>query len=401
MNILIIAQFTGNLDRTFNSRFTYLCDMMSNNKNIHIEFLTSDFSHDKKTLKNSKTELYDYPIVQIHESGYPTNVCIKRFVSHHEFGKNVRRYLNGKHDKPDVVYCAVPSLSCANAAADYCRRNNIRFILDVQDLWPEAFKMVFPVPVISDLIFAPLTISANRAYSAADSVVAVSQTYCDRVMSVNKKCKAPLVVYLGTDMKEFDSYADLDVLPYVSDKDTFVIAYAGTLGRSYNISSVIEAVAMVKKEKNINARLLVMGNGPLKDEFEKKAKEAQIDCLFTGYLPYPEMAANLMACDIAVNPITKGSAGSIINKVGDYAMAGLPVINTQESSEYRKLLEKYNAGINCGCDNTKEIADAICTLYSDDNMRKEMGRNSRKMGEQLFDRAEAYRKIVDLITSDQ
>lgn len=58
------------------------------------------------------------------------------------------------------------------------------------------------------------------------------------------------------------------------------------------------------------------------------------------------MVGLLCSCDIAVNPIKKGSAGSIINKVGDYAAAGIPVVNTQENLEYKNILEEYNAGIN-------------------------------------------------------
>ena len=72
-----------------------------------------------------------------------------------------------------------------------------------------------------------------------------------------------------------------------------------------------------------------MGDGPLKEEFENYAEEKKVDCQFTGRLEYEKMVGLLCSCDIAVNPIKKGSAGSIINKVGDYAAAGLPVINTK------------------------------------------------------------------------
>ena len=81
-----------------------------------------------------------------------------------------------------------------------------------------------------------------------------------------------------------------------------------------------------------------MGNGPLQEVFEAYGKEKEVNCDFTGRLSYGEMVGKLCSCDIAVNPIRAGSAGSIINKVGDYAASGLPVINTQESVEYRKLV---------------------------------------------------------------
>ncbi len=36
----------------------------------------------------------------------------------------------------------MPSLDVAKVAAKYAKENNIRFIIDIQDLWPEAFRMV-------------------------------------------------------------------------------------------------------------------------------------------------------------------------------------------------------------------------------------------------------------------
>lgn len=46
----------------------------------------------------------------------------------------------------------------------------------------------------------------------------------------------------------------------------------------------------------------------------------------------------------------------------DYAMASLPVINTQECIEYRNLIKKYEAAINCKRNNINGLADAIQLL---------------------------------------
>ena len=52
-----------------------------------------------------------------------------------------------------MIYCAVPSLTGPYLISRYCKKNKIKFIIDIQDLWPEAFKMVFDVPIIKDIIF--------------------------------------------------------------------------------------------------------------------------------------------------------------------------------------------------------------------------------------------------------
>ena len=105
----------------------------------------------------------------------------------------------------------------------------------------------------------------------------------------------------------------------------------------------------------------------------------------------------LYACDIAVNPITHGAAGSIINKHADYVAAGLPIINTQESEEFRRLIDDFEMGINCENGNSKEVAQAIQKLIQDTGLRKKMGLNARKCAEQCFDRKTTYRNLTSII----
>lgn len=109
------------------------------------------------------------------------------------------------------------------------------------------------------------------------------------------------------------------------------------------------------------------------------------------------MAANLCKSDIAVNPIVKGAAQSIINKHADYAAAGLPVVNTQECQEYRNLLNSYECGINCEVDSVNQVAKALQELIENPQMRKQMGSNSRRMAEERFDRRNTYPQIVRVI----
>lgn len=56
--------------------------------------------------------------------------------------------------------------------------------------------------------------------------------------------------------------------------------------------------------------------------------------------------------------------------MGDYALSGLPVINTQECPEYRQLIDDYGCGINCECGNTEDVAAAIVKLVESPELRK-------------------------------
>lgn len=399
MDIVIVSQYLRNIE-TFqdnNSRFVYLAKMLAEDSRSEVEIITSDFHHATKKHFKKTGELDSVKINALHESGYSQNVCFKRFASHKQLAENISKYLNTRK-KPDICYCAIPSLAVAAVVARYCKENQVRFIVDIQDLWPEAFKMVFNIPFISDLVFYPMKKKADYVYKNADALLAVSQTYLNRALSVNNKCAVAESFFLGTELSYFDKLQEEN--KQEKGERSFYIGYIGTLGHSYNITAIIDAIALLNERSEEKYKFIIMGDGPLRKQFENHANEKNINVEFTGKLSYPEMVGKLCMCDIAVNPITSGSAGSIINKVGDYAAAGLPVINTQECHEYREMLQKYQAGITCENDDIIGIANAIESLCHNKELCKHMGENNRLFAEECFDRAKTYKKICELICNE-
>lgn len=396
MDIVIVSQYLRNIEyfESNNSRFVYLAKLFAKSDENNVEIITSDFNHIKKEKFNKVGELTGIKITACHEPGYPKNVCLKRFNSHKKLSKNIKEYLE-KRRKPDIIYCAIPSLAVGKIVAQYAEKNGVRFVIDIQDLWPEAFKMVFKIPLLSNAIFYPMKRQANYIYKCADDIIAVSETYCNRALKVNKKVKKGLSVFLGTDLNYFDECKEKNNVEF--NDNIIRIVYIGTLGHSYDILLIMKAIKILNNQGIKNIKFIVMGDGPLKDDFEKFAKEKHINCEFTGRLEYEKMVGLLCSCDIAVNPIKKGSAGSIINKVGDYAMAGIAVVNTQASLEYKEIVEKYKIGYNSSDNDLSDLVVKMKRLIKNKKLRDEMGRNNRNLAEEKFDRKKTYNQIVKII----
>jgi len=396
-DVLIVAPFTQLPGEAGNGRFHYIAQKLDKEK-LDVELVTTDFSHRKKAHRNVSTEalaLADYHVTSIHEPGYKRNISVQRYFSHNIMGRNLREYLKDRR-KPDVIYCAVPPPSIAKVVARYAKRNNIPFIIDIQDIWPDAYKMFFAKPIISDVLFYPVKRTADYVYAAADQIVAVSQTYADRALMINKKCDEAKVVFLGTELETFDEMA-IEYAVDTSDKTELWLAYVGTLSHSYDIPCVVDALSILKAKNVTNIKFVVIGDGPLRSRFEQYAADKDVWVEFTGRLDYGEMVGLLSACDIAVNPIVRSSGGSIINKHGDYAAAGLPVLNTQESPEYRALVDGWKLGFNCKNGDAIDLAEKMLVLARDETLRKRCGANNRKLAEEKFDRSTTYSQILDVI----
>lgn len=393
-DILIVANFCRDFSINDNSRFLYLCKELA--KENHVEIITSDFNHSHKKTKEKLSHTWPFKITFLHEKGYKKNISIKRFISHYGWGKEVNKYLK-KRKKPDVIYCAMPSLTAAYYVSKYCKNKNTRFIIDIQDLWPEAFKMVINIPIISDIVFFPFKILADYSYKSADDICAVSNTYEERAKLINSKVTKGHTVFLGTDLKTFDSFCSLK--KYIKGSDLW-LGYCGSLSASYDLIVVFDALKILKDKGVQIPTFVIMGDGPKKLLFQNYANKLGVDTLFTGRLPYNEMCGVLVQCDIVVNPISKGAAQSIINKHGDYAASGVPVLNTQECKEYQKLVDDYHMGINCKNNDANDLSNRLLYLLTNEKERKNMGKGARKCAIEKFDRKKTYIELLNVIIGE-
>jgi hypothetical protein len=166
-----------------------------------------------------------------------------------------------------------------------------------------------------------------------------------------------------------------------------------------SIPCVIDGIALYRQQNSPmqNVRLVAIGGGPLIEKFSRYAKDKNVDVTFTEALPYQKMVGLMCSCDVVINPIRKGAAQSITNKVGDYAFSGLAVINTQECQEYRDLIDEYDCGINCDCGNVEDISNAIKFLIENPKVCKKMGLGARKLGEEKINRESTYNCIIEAV----
>lgn len=391
-DILIVAHYSGEFDMQDVNRFQHLARLLTE-KEYNVELVTSSFSHRSKTKREPILDSQvSFQATALYEPSYQKNVSLKRLVSHYVLGKNLNSYLE-KRKKPDLIYIAVPSLDVAKTAIRYAKANNIKTVIDIQDIWPEAFQMIIKNKYLGQLLFNPIFKQANYIYKNADGIVAVSDTYKDMALAIQEKKAPGLTVFLGSDLKRFDRVSNHPPIIEIP-KDTINLAYVGTLGHSYDLTTVFEAMTLLKSRSPIEINFIVMGDGPLKQKFETYAKENNLSVTFTGRLPFDQMVATLTKCDIAINSISQGAAQSIINKHSDYASAGLPVLNTQENQEYRSLVEDYQVGFNCINNDSQDFSEKLLLLIEDQSLREKFGRNHRLLAEQFFDREQTYGKIV-------
>lgn len=381
------------------SRFRYIGDFLAD-AGYQVDLITTTFQHWEKAQRNLdeiKKENYKFNLKFIYEPGYKKNIDFRRIRSHRIAAKNLRQLLEKEGDY-DLIYCEIPPNDVALAAAEYAKAKDIPFVPDVNDLWPEAMRMVLDMPVISNILFYPILRDAEKVYSLVAGIIGTSDEYRDRPLK-NQKLDVPKkTVYVGNEIAEFDAGV-AEYGPQISkDEEEFWVSYAGTIGTSYDIKTMVLAGKELLNRGKNQIKIKILGGGPLKEELETLAKEQKCTNVeFVGYAPYPKMAAYLAKSDILVNSFVKKAPQSIVTKIGDYLAAGKSMINTCMSPEFRNKVEHDGFGINIMPEDVNVLADAIEKLYEDEAGRTEMGKRARTIAEEQFDRPQSYKKIIELI----
>ncbi|MCI7491652.1 MAG: glycosyltransferase family 4 protein [Lachnobacterium sp.] len=376
------------------SRFYSIARVFKDN-GYEVDVYTSSYEHHEKKQRD-KSIATDLNVIYIDCLSYKKNIDPRRELSNIMFASKVSKKLRKNIQGYSAVYCSVPPNNIGKCVGEICKKYGVPFIVDIEDLWPEAMSTIFGK--FSKIITRPYMVDAEKTYSYADGVVGTSEEYTSRAWKKNKRSIPSRTVYVGTDIAAFDIEVRDNVDKVEKPDDEFWVIYTGSIGHSYAIDNVVRAAGQMKDNKKIKFK--VLGDGPLRAECEEIAKKLNCNNIeFLGYVAHPVMAAYLSKSNVTINSFAKGVAQSIVNKVGDYLAAGKPIINTLENKECCALITDNAVGINVPAENPNELVNAINKMYLSEEMRVSFGNNARLLAEKKFDRKTTYMEIIDLILS--
>ncbi|MZG56176.1 glycosyltransferase WbuB, partial [Photobacterium sp. CAIM 1937] len=107
------------------------------------------------------------------EIEYKKNISIKRIINHRQVGVE---FFNQSKDKvkPDLIFCAYPTIDLAYEVTKFGKENNIKTIIDIRDLWPDIFVDAIPKPFkpFGSFLLSPLIKKSKYIFSNCDAITA-------------------------------------------------------------------------------------------------------------------------------------------------------------------------------------------------------------------------------------
>jgi hypothetical protein len=199
-------------------------------------------------------------------------------------------------------------------------------------------------------------------------------------------------IYLGVDMQLIDRVKMNNPVSLNKPKDEIWIAYAGSLGTSYDFDTLLDAV------KNINGRckykLWFIGDGVRHNEIATVIKEANLNAEITGFLSYDQLLGYLAYCDIAINIFRKGTKVVYSYKFNDYIAMNCFVLNSLEG-ETSSLVDDYKVGLNF--DFSKNQLSIVLTDVIDNwDFFSKWKLNTDKLVSEKLDKVKIYSVVSEI-----
>ncbi|MEM2169178.1 MAG: glycosyltransferase family 4 protein [Candidatus Bathyarchaeia archaeon] len=178
-----------------------------------------------------------------------------------------------------------------------------------------------------------------------------------------------LIVPNGVDTELFNPYRyDAETVKKSLNLRGPIIGFSGKSIQPFYVTLLFKALPYVLKHY-AETKVLIIGP---KEEWVNKYIPDKNAIVFTGYVSHEEVPKYLSAVDVAVNPVSKLTVGSI--KILEYLSMGKPVVATTKL--INDHLKKSKACIVVKPD-PESIGEAICWLLADHEERKAMGEAGR------------------------
>lgn len=221
----------------------------------------------------------------------------------------------------------------------------------------------------------------NYVARSSDAIIAVTPKIASYI---HERCRVPYdKLYVINNGANADLFKPIDINVCRNDlkfdKNRLYVCFVGSISPWHGIEYIIQAASNIL-EKERDVKFVIVGDGPLKNQYEKMVKNKGIEdsFIFVGEVPYNKVPLYINASDICIAPFTK-AIGEHIGlsplKIYEYLSCGKPVITSRFPD--LDFIGKAHCGILTEPENVSEIENALIKLLESNELRSNMGTNGR------------------------
>ena len=369
-------------------------------KGHNVILWSSDFDHFSKKHRFGGAKEIEYStrlkIKLIPSRGYNSHISIARLLDHMVLAFNLNKELKAQN-VPDVAFIGYPPIEAAWVLARWLKKNNVPFLVDIKDAWPDIFIAAIPRPLknFARVIFAPQFMMMRKVLNWSTGISAPSQRYLswcisrsgrpqkkqDRVTPIT----APNTIFNKVELQKAEAFLDgLDI----KNNGTFRVCFIGALNSNYDFKPVIEAAS------RLPIQFVIAGEGPIYRSLIEVCEEIK-NIKLVGWVDSVTSDRIYDRSNLAIAPYkdTFDFQLNITNKFYDAMLHGKPII-TSLTGAAGDLLNNYKIGINYNRNDVSDLTRVLSTLLKNSDVISNLSENAINTYINIYSSEIVYSELV-------
>jgi glycosyltransferase involved in cell wall biosynthesis len=361
---------------------------------------SSDFDHFSKKHRFGGAKEIEYStrlkIKLIPSRGYNSHISITRLLDHMVLAYNLNKELKTQN-VPDVAFIGYPPIETAWVLARWLKKNNVPFLVDIKDLWPDIFIAAMPGPLknFARVLFFPQFMMMRKVLKWSTGISAPSQrflSWCisrsgrqqkkqDRVTPIT----ASITIFSKIELQKAEAFLDgLDI----KNNGTFRVCFIGTLNSNYDFKPVIEAAL------RLPIQFVIAGEGPIYRNLIEVCKEIK-NIKLVGWVDSVTSDRIYDRSNLAIAPYkdTFDFQLNVTNKFYDAMLHRKPII-TSLTGAAEDLLKNYKIGIMYNRNDVPDLTRVLSSLLKNSDLISNLSENAINTYTNIYSSEVVYSELV-------
>ena len=367
---------------------------------------TSSFDHIRKSHRvASDTRVTVSPgleLIVMRSLGYARNVSLARLRDHRALADSFMR-LAPQEETPDLILCSMPTIELSRNAVDFGTLRQIPVVLDIRDLWPDIFLALAPewakfaVKWLSQGLYRDLRAACAGATALSgitDPIVDWGLTHAGRPRREHDQ--AFPIGYTDCPPPEVARATAAAYWAKQLPEEAFVVAFIGTIGRQFDLESVIQAARLLQTGTR-PFHFVLCGMGDALKAYQKRAQNME-NVHFPGWMDAAQIWHLIRRAQVGLAPYHNSPdfQASLPNKAFEYLSAGLPIVSCL-NGELRRLLETNLCGLHYREGDPSNLADSLITLHDSPCLRQDLSDRGKALFEAKFRATVVYSAMAEYL----
>ncbi len=380
--LIIVIQYLPN-SKTVAAKMLHELAVEFYKRGHYVDVITPD--HD--LLNDIKTDVIDGITVHYFKSGELRRInlvkrAINEFLLSFQALKKLKVVL--RKNKYDYIVYYSPTIFFGLLVRRLKILNNCSSLLVLRDFFPQwiidngTIKSYSPVALYFKFF-------EKINYRSADTIAIQSPKNLEWFNSVHNKKSNKRTILLYNWAKNNKVNPDGSFRKKYSLEDKVLFFYGGNIGYAQDMMNIVRLAEKMKSEKN--AIFIILGDGDEELKIKKAISEKGLKNLFllpsVDQLEFKKILAEM---DIGLFTLAKHhKTHNFPGKLLGYMTQGIPILGSiNPDNDLKDTVENYNAGlISINGDDELFYSNAM-TLLHNSTLRRSMGKNAKKMLDDLF-----------------